>query len=342
MADHFESQTQQHFPRTRLRRLRRLESLRRLTQENDLSASDLIWPVFVLEGENRSEAVPSMPEVERMSIDVLRFKLEPLIKMGLRAITLFPVINNAHKSLLAESSYDDNGLVQQSIRQLKVAFPELAIMTDVALDPYTSHGQDGIIDETGYVLNDVTTATLVKQARSHALAGADILGPSDMMDGRIGAIRDQLEQEGFVHTSILSYAAKYASSYYGPFRDAVGSAANLGKADKRQYQMNPANTDEALREVALDLNEGADMVMIKPGQPYLDIIHRVKSTFQVPTFAYQVSGEYAMIKAAALNGWLDESQIIMESLLGFKRAGADGILSYFTPQVLSYLQRTTD
>lgn len=331
--------THRTFPRTRLRRLRRSDSLRRLSQEQILTANDLIWPVFILDGDNQREAVPSMPGVERLSVDLLCQSLDQLLPLDLAVITLFPVITAEHKSLDAAAAYDENGLVQRAIRTIKARFPELAIMTDVALDPYTSHGQDGIIDDDGYVLNDITTDVLVKQSLAQAAAGADILGPSDMMDGRIAAMRQALEQQGFVHTSIMSYAAKYASAYYGPFRDAVGSAGNLGKADKKQYQMNPANSDEALHEVALDLQEGADMVMIKPGQPYLDVIRRVKDTFAVPTYAYQVSGEYAMIKAAAQNGWLAEDMIVDEALLGFKRAGADGILSYFTPSVLQRLHQ---
>lgn len=331
--------THRTFPGTRLRRLRRSDSLRRLSQEQVLTANDLIWPVFILDGENQREAVPSMPGVYRLSVDLLCQELASLLPLGLAVITLFPVITAEYKSLDAAAAYDENGLVQRAIRTIKAQFPELAIMTDVALDPYTSHGQDGIIDDNGYVLNDITTEVLVKQSLAQAAAGADILGPSDMMDGRIAAMRTALEQQGFIHTSIMSYAAKYASAYYGPFRDAVGSAGNLGKADKKQYQMNPANSDEALHEVALDLQEGADMVMIKPGQPYLDVIRRVKDTFAVPTYAYQVSGEYAMIKAAAQNGWLAEDMIVDEALLGFKRAGSDGILSYFTPFVLQRLHQ---
>ena len=329
--------TTRAFPNTRLRRLRRSDTLRRLSQENILSVNDLIWPVFILEGSNQRQSVASMPGVERLSVDLLLETLQPLVAAGLPAVTLFPVIGQAQKSLLAESAYDDNGLVPTAIRAIKQAHPELSIMTDVALDPYTSHGQDGIIDDDGYVINDVTTEILVKQALCHAKAGADILGPSDMMDGRIGAIRQALETQGYIHTCIMSYAAKFASDYYGPFRDAVGSAGNLGKADKKQYQVNPANSDEAMHEVALDLDEGADMVMVKPGQPYLDIIYRVKEQFAVPTMAYQVSGEYAMIKAASQNGWLDERKVALEAIMSFKRAGADGVLTYFAPQIIDWL-----
>ena len=326
------------FPATRLRRNRRTEFTRNLVRENNLSASDLIWPVFIHEGENRREAVPSMPGVERLSIDQLLIEAEQAAELGIPAIVLFPVIEADKKSLDAAEAWSDDGLVQRAVRALKVGVPDIGVITDVALDPYTSHGQDGLIDEDGYVMNDETVEALVNQALSHAAAGADIVSPSDMMDGRIGAIRGALEGNGYSNTAILSYAAKYASSFYGPFRDAVGSAGNLGKADKKQYQMDPANSDEALREVELDLQEGADMVMVKPGMPYLDIVTRVKETFGVPTFAYQVSGEYAMLKAASQNGWLEEEQVVMESLLCFKRAGCDAILTYYAKQVAQHLQ----
>lgn len=317
------------YPSTRPRRMRRDEFSRRLMRENVLTANDLIYPVFVLDGQNRTENVASMPGVQRQSIDVLLKTAAECVKLGIPALALFPVVDSSLKSLDAAEAYNDNGLVPRTIKALKNAFPELGVITDIALDPYTSHGQDGLIDDNGYVLNDETVSVLVRQALSHAAAGADVVAPSDMMDGRIGAIRQALEFDGFIHTRILAYSAKYASSFYGPFRDAVGSAANLGKGNKFTYQMDPANGDEALREVALDIEEGADMVMVKPGQPYLDIVRRVKETFGVPTYAYQVSGEYAMLKAAAQNGWLDQSACMMESLLAFKRAGADGILTYF-------------
>jgi len=316
------------FPATRMRRMRADDFSRRLMQETTLTVKDLMVPLFVQEGDNAKEPVPSMPGVERLSLDLLVKEARELADLGIPAIALFPVIDASGKTDLAEEAYNPEGLVQRSIRALKAAVPELGIMTDVALDPYTSHGQDGIIDDQGYVLNDRTVDTLVKQALSHAQAGADILAPSDMMDGRIGAIREVLEQEKFVNTRILSYAAKYASAYYGPFRDAVGSAANLGKANKASYQMDPANSDEALHEVALDLTEGADMVMVKPGMPYLDIVQRVKKELGVPTFVYQVSGEYAMHMAAIEKGWLTEAAM-MEALLSIKRAGSDGILTYF-------------
>ncbi|MDD9893398.1 MAG: porphobilinogen synthase [Gammaproteobacteria bacterium] len=327
------------FPATRLRRNRRTEFTRNLVRENSLSASDLIWPVFIHEGENRREAVPSMPGVERLSIDQLLIEAEQAAELGIPAIVLFPVIEADKKSLDAAEAWSDDGLVQRAVRALKVGVPDIGVITDVALDPYTSHGQDGLIDEDGYVMNDETVEALVNQALSHAAAGADIVSPSDMMDGRIGAIRGALEGNGYSNTAILSYAAKYASSFYGPFRDAVGSAGNLGKADKKQYQMDPANSDEALCEVELDLQEGADMVMVKPGMPYLDIVTRVKETFGVPTFAYQVSGEYAMLKAASQNGWLEEEQVVMESLLCFKRAGCDAILTYYAKQVAQHLNQ---
>ena len=294
------------FPYTRMRRMRRSDFSRRLMAENQLTVNDLIYPVFVLEGNNRREAIESMPGIERLSIDLLLLEAKELVDLGIPAVALFPVTPSDKKSLLAEEAYNKDGLVQRTVRALKEAFPELGVITDGALDPFTTHGQDGIIDDEGYVINDVTTEILVKQALSHAEAGADVIAPSDMMDGRIGAIREALEADGFVHTRIMAYSAKYASSYYGPFRDAIGSAGNLKGADKKTYQMDPANSDEALREVALDLQEGADMVMVKPGMPYLDIVRRVKDEFGVPTFAYQVSGEYAMHKAAIDNGWLAE------------------------------------
>lgn len=327
------------FPYTRMRRMRRNDFSRRLMAENQLSVNDLIYPVFVLEGNNRREAIESMPGIERLSIDLLLLEAKELVDLGIPAIALFPVTPSDKKSLLAEEAYKEDGLVQRTVRALKEAFPELGVITDGALDPFTTHGQDGIIDDEGYVINDVTTEILVKQALSHAEAGADVIAPSDMMDGRIGAIREALEADGFVHTRIMAYSAKYASSYYGPFRDAIGSAGNLKGADKKTYQMDPANSDEALREVALDLQEGADMVMVKPGMPYLDIVRRVKDEFGVPTFAYQVSGEYAMHKAAIDNGWLAEEATIMESLLAFKRAGADGILTYFAKQAAQLLKK---
>jgi len=320
-----------------MRRMRRDDFSRRLMCENSLTVADLIYPVFVLEGTNRREAIPSMPGIERLSIDLLIEEAKQLQDLGVPAIAIFPVTPADKKSLMAEEAYSPEGLAQRTVRALKEACPQLGVITDVALDPFTVHGQDGIIDEDGYVMNDVTTEVLIKQALSHADAGADVVAPSDMMDGRIGAIRDALEEAGHIHTRIMAYSAKYASSYYGPFRDAVGSAGNLKGADKKTYQMDPANSDEALREVALDLQEGADMVMVKPGMPYLDIVRRVKDEFGVPTFAYQVSGEYAMHKAAIDNGWLAEKPTIMESLLAFKRAGADGILTYFAKQVAIWL-----
>ncbi len=326
------------YPETRLRRGRRTSALRRLTAETQLSVDDLIFPVFVLEGKARSEAVPSMPGVNRHSIDVLERELESAVRAGIPAVALFPVVDAEQKTLNGEECANPDGLAQRAVRRLKKAYPELAVMTDVALDPYTTHGQDGIIDSNGYVLNDETVAMLVRQATSHADAGADIVAPSDMMDGRIGAIRRALEASGHCNTLIMAYAAKFASAFYGPFRDAVGSAANLGKADKSTYQVAPANSDEALREVALDIAEGADYVMVKPALPYLDIVRRVHDSFAVPTFAYQVSGEYAMLKAAAANGWLDEKDTVLESLLGIKRAGACGILTYFAPQVATWLK----
>ncbi len=323
---------------TRMRRMRRDDFSRRLMREHSLSANDLIYPVFVLDGERRVEKVSSMPGVERQSLDVLLKTAERAVKLGIPALALFPVIDASLKSLGAEEAYNANGLVPRVIKALKREFPDLGVITDVALDPYTSHGQDGLIDETGYVLNDETLDVLARQALCHAEAGADVVAPSDMMDGRIGRIRSELEAVGQIYTRILAYSAKYASSFYGPFRDAVGSAGNLGKGNKYTYQMDPANSDEALREVALDLEEGADMVMVKPGMPYLDIVRRVKDEFKVPTYAYQVSGEYAMLKAAAQNGWLDEKACVLESLLAFKRAGADGILTYFALDAAEYLK----
>lgn len=326
------------FPGRRLRRVRKHDFSRRLVRENQLTVNDLIYPVFVLEGEGQREAVASMPGVDRLSIDLLLIEAAELVELGVPAIALFPVTPLAQKSLLAEEAYNPDGLAQRATRALKARFPELGVITDVALDPFTTHGQDGIIDDEGYVQNDITTEILVKQALSHAAAGADIVAPSDMMDGRIGAIRAALEENGFVNVQIMAYSAKYASSYYGPFRDAVGSAANLGKSNKATYQMDPANGNEALHEVALDIAEGADSVMVKPGMPYLDVIRQVKDQFGVPTFAYQVSGEYAMHMAAIQNGWLKEKESIMESLLCFKRAGADGILTYFAKRVAQWLK----
>ena len=316
------------FPASRLRRMRRDDFSRRLMRETHLTCDDLIYPVFVIEGSNRSEAVASMPGVERKTIDLLVTEARQAAALGIPMLALFPVVDSTAKSLLGEEAFNPEGLAQRAIRALKTALPDLGIMTDVALDPFTVHGQDGILDDTGYVQNDVTVETLVRQALSHADAGADVVAPSDMMDGRIGAIRQALERAGHTNTRIMAYSAKYASAYYGPFRDAVGSAANLAGADKYSYQMDPANTDEALQEVALDIEEGADMVMVKPGMPYLDVVRRVKDTFGVPTMVYQVSGEYAMHMAAIQNGWLGE-QVILESLLGMKRAGADAILTYF-------------
>ena len=328
------------FPARRLRRLRQHDFSRRLVRENHLTVDDLIYPVFVLEGENRREAVASMPGIERLSLDLLLQEAAELVALGIPAIALFPVVGQEQKSLDAEAAWDDDGLVPRVVRALKAAHPQLGIITDVALDPYTTHGQDGIIDELGYVLNDITTQALVRQALCHARAGADVVAPSDMMDGRIGAIRQALEANGFVNTQIMAYSAKYASHYYGPFRDAVGSAANLGKSSKETYQMDPANGDEALHEVGQDIAEGADMVMVKPGMPYLDVVRRVKDQYGVPTFAYQVSGEYAMHMAAIQNGWLKERETILESLICFKRAGADGILTYFAKRVAQWLRQT--
>ncbi|MCL1126315.1 porphobilinogen synthase [Shewanella surugensis] len=326
------------YPQRRMRRMRKHEFSRRLMAENTLSVNDLIYPMFILEGENRTEKIASMPGIERLSIDLLIKEAAELVELGIPLIALFPVTPSEKKSLMAEEAYNDNALVQRAVRELKAVFPELGVMTDVALDPFTTHGQDGIIDDSGYILNDITTDILVKQALSHARAGADMVAPSDMMDGRIGAIREALEAEGFVNTQIMAYSAKFSSSYYGPFRDAVGSAGNLKGGNKHSYQMDPANSDEAIHEVALDIQEGADMVMVKPGMPYLDIVRRVKNELAVPTFAYQVSGEYAMHMAAIQNGWLAEKTTIMESLLCFKRAGADGILTYFAKQVAQWLK----
>ena len=319
--------------------MRRDDFSRRLMRESVLTVDDFIYPVFVLEGEGRIEKVASMPGVERQSLDVLLRTAERAAKLGIPALALFPVVDASLKSLGAEEAFNSHGLVPRVVRALKREFPELGVITDVALDPYTSHGQDGLIDATGYVLNDETLEVLAKQALCHAEAGADVVAPSDMMDGRIGRIRAELNEAGQIYTRILAYSAKYASAFYGPFRDAVGSAGNLGKGNKYTYQMDPANTDEALKEVALDLEEGADMVMVKPGMPYLDIVRRVKDEFKVPTYAYQVSGEYAMLKAAAQNGWLNEEACVLESLLAFKRAGADGILTYFALDAAEYLKR---
>lgn len=317
------------FPQRRLRRMRRDDFSRRLVRESRLSADDLILPVFVLDGERAVQPVPSMPGVCRRSVDELLPIIEQALTLGVPAVTLFPVIEAPLKSPGAEEAYNPDGLVPRCVRAVKARFPEMGVVTDIALDPYTSHGQDGLVDASGYVMNDETIAVLEKQALAHAEAGADVVAPSDMMDGRVGALRRALDARGRIHTRILAYSAKYASSFYGPFRDAVGSGANLGKGDKSTYQMDPGNSDEALHEIALDLEEGADMVMVKPGMPYLDIIRRVKDTFGVPTFAYQVSGEYAMLQAAAGHGWIDGPACMMESLLAFKRAGADGILTYF-------------
>ena len=325
------------YPYHRPRRMRRDDFSRRLMREHVLTANDLIYPVFVHELQGR-EAVPSMPGVERLSIDELLKVAEQAAELRVPALALFPVTAPEAKSLDAEAAWDDNGLAQRAVRALKQRFPELGVITDVALDPFTTHGQDGIIDDSGYVLNDVTVEALVKQALSHARAGVDIVAPSDMMDGRIGAIREALEGDGHVHTKIMAYSAKYASAFYGPFRDAVGSAGNLGKSNKYNYQMDPANSNEALHEIALDLEEGADMVMVKPGMPYLDVVRRVKDEFGVPTFAYQVSGEYAMLKAAFNNGWLDERACVLEALTAFKRAGADGVLTYFALDAARWLK----
>jgi len=327
-----------HYPGVRMRRMRRDEFSRRLMRESSLSCDDLIYPIFILEGTQQREAVSSMPGVERLSIDLLVEEATAIQALGIPAMALFPVTPADSKSDDAREAYNPDGLAQRAVRAIKQACPELGVITDVALDPFTSHGQDGLIDASGYVMNDETVAVLVKQALSHAEAGADVVAPSDMMDGRVGAIRQALEQAGHRHTRILAYSAKYASSFYGPFRDAVGSAASLGSGNKYSYQMDPANSDEALWEISMDLEEGADMVMVKPGMPYLDIVRRAKDQFGAPTYVYQVSGEYAMLMAAAQNGWLDEKAVIMESLLAFKRAGADGILTYFAKRAAQWLQ----
>jgi porphobilinogen synthase len=325
------------YPNGRPRRLRRDEFTRNLVREHAVTPHDFIYPVFVLDGQKQRQSVASMPGVERVSVDLLLGVAEQCLELGVPALALFPVIDPALKTPDGREAWNPEGLVPRAVQRLKQAFPELGVMTDVALDPFTSHGQDGLLDETGYILNDETVEVLVKQALTQAQAGVDIVAPSDMMDGRIGAIRQALEAERHIHTRIMAYSAKYASAFYGPFRDAVGSASNLGKSNKKVYQMDPGNTDEALREVALDLAEGADMVMVKPGMPYLDIVRRVKDEFRVPTFAYQVSGEYAMLKAAAQNGWLDERRAAMESLLGIKRAGADLIITYYAKQAARWI-----
>ncbi|BEI34553.1 porphobilinogen synthase [Polynucleobacter sp. HIN6] len=327
------------YPAYRPRRMRRDDWSRRLVQENHLRVDDLIYPVFLLPGSNQTQAVNSMPGIERMSLDRLFHVAEECLALGIPVMALFPVIDASLKSNDGAEAFNPKGLVPSAVMELKKRFPTLGIMTDIALDPYTSHGQDGVLDEQHRILNDETVTILIKQALCHAQAGVDIVAPSDMMDGRIGAIRSALENQGLIHTRIMAYAAKYASSFYGPFRDAVGSASNLGKADKKTYQMDPANGDEAIREVGLDISEGADLVMVKPGMPYLDIVYRIKEAFGYPTYAYQVSGEYAMIKAAAQNGWLDHDAVMMESLLGFKRAGADGILTYFALEAARHLKR---
>jgi len=333
----FASNINTNFPGTRMRRMRYNDFSRRLMRENQLTCDDLVYPIFVAEDAQKQEVIASMPGIARLSIDQLLKEATLVWKLGIPAIALFPVIASNLKSEYAEEAFNPEGLIQRCIKALKQATPDLGVITDVALDPYTSHGQDGLVDGQGYVMNDETIGVLVKQALSHAEAGADMVAPSDMMDGRIGAIRHALEANRHINTKILAYSAKYASSFYGPFRDAVGSASNLGKADKYSYQMDPANSDEALREVRLDLQEGADIVMVKPGLPYLDIVHRIKTEFGAPTFVYQVSGEYAMIKAAAMNGWLDERQTVLESLIACKRAGADAILTYYAKQVAHWL-----
>jgi len=332
--------TPTQFPHTRLRRLRRDDFTRRLVRENALSVNDLIYPVFVLDGEKKCEAVASMPGVERLSLDLLLPVAEKCVKLGIPVMALFPVIDASLKTPDGREATNAKGLVPRVVKSLKQHFPELGVMTDVALDPFTSHGQDGLLDDSGYIMNDPTVEVLVQQALTQADAGVDIVAPSDMMDGRIGAIRQALEAQGHIHTRIMAYSAKYASAFYGPFRDAVGSAGNLGKSDKKVYQMDAGNSDEALREVAMDIAEGADMVMVKPGMPYLDIVRRVKDEFSMPTFVYQVSGEYAMLKAAAQNGWLDHDGVMMESLLAFKRAGADGILTYFAIDAAEKLRQS--
>ena len=325
------------FPGVRPRRMRRDAFSRNMMRESTLTAHDLIWPVFVIEGTNQRQAIPSMPGVERLSIDLLLKQAREVSDLGVPAIALFPVPNPDTKSDNGREAYNPDGLAQRTVRALKAAIPEMGVITDVALDPFTSHGQDGLIDESGYVMNDETVEVLVRQALSHAEAGVDIVAPSDMMDGRIGAIRKAFEEAGHIHTKILSYSSKYASAFYGPFRDAVGSAGNLGVSNKDTYQLDPGNSNEAVRETGLDIREGADMVMVKPGMPYLDIVRRVKESFGMPTFVYQVSGEYAMLKAASQNGWLDERKVVMEAMLSFKRAGADGVLTYYAPQVAAWL-----
>jgi porphobilinogen synthase len=327
------------YPHKRMRRMRRDAFSRNLVRENILTAADLIYPVFVLDGKNREEAVTSMPGVKRQSLDKLLHQAEECVKLGIPMLALFPVIDAAFKTEDAREALNPDGLLPRVVLELKKNFPELGVMTDIALDPYTSHGQDGLIDASGYVINDETVAVLAQQAQVHAQAGADVVAPSDMMDGRIAAVRAALDRKGCIHTRIMAYSAKYASSFYGPFRDAVGSSANLGKGNKNTYQMDPANSDEALWEVGLDLEEGADMVMVKPGMPYLDIVRRIKDEFKAPTFVYQVSGEYAMLKAAAQNGWLNEEACVLESLLAFKRAGADGVLTYFALDAARWLKR---
>jgi len=326
------------YPNSRMRRMRRDPFSRALMRENTLTAADLIYPVFILDGENQRQQVASMPGVERVSVDLLLKVAEECVSLGIPVLALFPVIDASLKTYDGVEATNPDGLVPRAVRALKQQFPQLGILTDIALDPYTTHGQDGLPDENGYIVNEKTIEMLTRQALTHAEAGVDVVAPSDMMDGRIGVIRAALEERGFIHTRIMAYSAKYASAFYGPFRDAVGSAANLGKADKNTYQMDPANSDEALREVALDLAEGADMVMVKPGMPYLDVVRRVKDEFRVPTFAYQVSGEYAMLKAAAQNGWLDHDKVMMESMMAFKRAGADGVLTYFALDVARKLK----
>ncbi len=330
-----------NFPNSRLRRNRANDFSRRLVRENNLSVNDLILPVFVIEGEQQTETIHSMPGVERLSIDLLVKKAKRLAKLGVPAVALFPVVGENRKSLLAEEAYNDDGLAQRAMRALKEAVPELGIISDVALDPFTIHGQDGLLNDDGYVMNDATIEVLVKQAVSQARAGADIVAPSDMMDGRIAAIRAALEAEKLHNTQILAYSAKYASAFYGPFRDAVGSAGNLKGGDKYTYQMDPANSDEAIHEVAMDIDEGADYVMVKPGMPYLDIVRQTKDTFKMPTFAYQVSGEYSMLKAASQNGWLDEKSVVLETLTSFKRAGADAILTYYAENVAEWLNKSS-
>ena len=326
------------YPAIRLRRMRRDPFSRALMRENTITPADLIYPVFILDGVGQRQQVASMPGVERVSVDLLMEVAQECVSLGIPVLAIFPVIDVALKTYDGVEATNPDGLVPRAVKALKERFPELGILTDIALDPYTTHGQDGLPDETGYIVNELTIAMLIRQALTHAAAGVDIVAPSDMMDGRIGAIRAALEEAGHIHTRIMAYSAKYASAFYGPFRDAVGSSANLGKADKNTYQMDPANSDEALREVALDLAEGADMVMVKPGMPYLDIVRRVKDEFKVPTFAYQVSGEYAMLKAAAQNGWLDHDKVMMESMMAFKRAGADGVLTYFARDIARLLR----